>query len=73
MNRTIALGGLVAVFGFLPAAATAAPPPIQCGIVSCTYPVERKVEAVRDCLEGAGVAIREVLEGTPQPQECSLG
>jgi hypothetical protein len=72
------------VLGFVTAVAVAAPaqaaevPPINCGIVSCTYPIERKLEeinestqGVRDCVEGAQRAIAYILQGTPQPQECS--
>lgn len=48
-------------------------PEISCGIVSCTYQIERKVDTVKECVEGAVRAVEYALQGTPQPQECSLG
>ena len=58
-------------------------PVINCGIVSCTYPIERKVEFVsetvnaeladvRECVENTIGAIENVLQGTPQPATCDL-
>lgn len=72
MRRTaIALGvaGLLAI-GSTPASAEV--PPINCGIVSCTYQVEQAVEGAQECVDGAKRAVRYMLQGTPQPQECSL-
>jgi hypothetical protein len=78
VKRTV-LGLTTAALIALPA--TAAPagaaqlpdiPPINCGIVSCTYQIERKVDSVKECVDGAVVAVRYILQGTPQPQECSL-
>ena len=75
--RRVVLGLLMSVAVAAPAQASEIPP-INCGIVSCTYPIERKLEqinestqGVRDCVEGAGRAIAYILQGTPQPQECS--
>lgn len=73
MKRTIVLAGVFGALAFVPTAGAAAVPPINCGIVSCTYPVEKKVEAVQGCVDGAVVAIREIVQGTPQPQMCNLG
>ena len=47
-------------------------PEVNCGIVSCTYVLEQRVEGVEECVEGAKRAIRYIVQGTPQPQECSL-
>ena len=58
-------------------------PVINCGIVSCTYPIEQKVEFVTDtveqesadvqeCVDNTIGAIRNVLQGTPQPAVCNL-
>ena len=58
-------------------------PPINCGIVSCTYPIEKKIEFVNDtvnqessdiqeCVENTFGAIRNILQGTPQPAVCNL-
>lgn len=56
-----------------PAPAAGVPvPEIHCGIVSCTYFIEQEVEGVQECVDGAVRAVRYVLQGTPQPQECSL-
>ena len=73
--RKIALTLSAAAFLALPVAAAPAAeiPEINCGIVSCTYPVEQRLEGVRECVEGAVRAVEYVLQGTPQPQECSLG
>ena len=49
-------------------ASSAEVPPIQCDPASCTY----KVDQARECVDGAIVAIRYALQGTPQPQECNL-
>jgi hypothetical protein len=63
----------------LASAATAAPanawepPVINCGIVSCTYPIERKLDTVDECVKNTVHAVELVLQGTPQPQECSIG
>ena len=75
--RRIAIGMFVAAAG---AAGTAAPapaaeiPPINCGIVSCTERIERAVEStegIQECAEGAVRAVEYILQGTPQPQECT--
>jgi hypothetical protein len=54
-------------------------PEINCGIVSCTYQLERAIDnataatdGVKECVAGAGRAVGYILQGTPQPQECSL-
>jgi hypothetical protein len=71
------------VLGLSLSVAVAAPaqgavPPPNCGIVSCTYPIERKLEEIngatqgaRDCVDAARGAIANFLQGTPQPGECS--
>lgn len=49
-------------------------PPIHCDPVACTEPVDRlleRTEGAQDCVEGAVRAVRYILQGTPQPQECS--
>jgi hypothetical protein len=48
-------------------------PEINCGIVSCTYVIEQRVDGVKECVEGAVRGVQYILQGTPQPQECSLG
>ena len=60
-----------------PAAAEIRPlPEIQCGIVSCTYPIEQKIEYVRDsaqtCVDNTAAAIENVVAGTPQPTTCAI-
>ena len=64
-----------AAFLALPVASAPAAdiPDINCGIVSCTYQIEQRVETVRECVDGAVRAVEYALQGTPQPQECSLG
>jgi acid phosphatase class B len=64
-----------------PASAAAGPeiPEINCGIVSCTYVLEQRVEwvrekvaAVADCATGTVGATIAALNGLPQPYDCSL-
>jgi hypothetical protein len=73
--RKIAITMSAAAFLALPAAAAPAAeiPEINCGIVSCTYPIERKLDTVKECVDGAVRAVEYALQGTPQPQECRLG
>lgn len=73
--KRIVLGVATAALLVVPAGSAPAAeiPEINCGIVSCTYPVERQVETIEECVEGTKRAIAYVLQGTPQPQECSLG
>jgi hypothetical protein len=67
--RSLILAGVTAVALAVPAVASSAEvPPIQCDPASCTY----KVDQARECVDGAIVAIRYALQGTPQPQECNL-
>jgi hypothetical protein len=54
-------------------------PPINCGIVSCTYPIERAIErategteGVRECVDNGVGAVRNILQGTPQPGVCNV-
>jgi hypothetical protein len=75
--RRVVLGLSMSVAVAMPAQA-AAPPPPNCGIVSCTYPIERKLEEIngatqgaRDCVEAAKGSLANFLQGTPQPGECS--
>ena len=53
-------------------------PPINCGIVSCTYPVDRLIdrategtEGIRECVNAAVGAVGNILQGTPQPGVCN--
>ena len=76
--KKLALTLSAAAFLALPVAAAPAAeipdiPDINCGIVSCTYFLEQRVETVRECVDGAVRGVEYVLQGTPQPQECSLG
>jgi hypothetical protein len=74
MRRILILAGTAAALTAGTGSATAAEvPPINCDPAACTYPIEKKVDAVQDCVEGAKRAIANILQGTPQPQECSLG
>ena len=84
--RRVVLSLAVGVAVVVPASSASAMqeiPPINCGIVSCTEPIERKVEFVadtvnqestdiRECVENTVGAIRNVLQGTPQPATCDL-
>jgi hypothetical protein len=38
--------------------------------VSCTYPIERQVDRVEDCVAAAEYAVRGIVNGTPQPGAC---
>ena len=74
--KKIALTVSAAAFLALPVASAQAAdiPDINCGIVSCTYPVEKRVETVKECVDGAVVAVGQIIQGiTPEMQECSLG
>jgi hypothetical protein len=74
MKKLVLLVTTAAVLAVPAAPAPAADiPEINCGIVSCTYQVERKVDGLKECAEGAVRAVEYALQGTPQPQECSLG
>ena len=67
--RRVVMGLAAAVAIAVPATATAAEiPPINCGIVSCTYQLDKAEKCVQN---GVG-AIRNTLQGTPQPGECDL-
>ena len=79
--RRIVLAGVLTVGLAVPATAGATTniPPINCGIVSCTYPIERAIdeatagtEGIRECVANTVVAIRNVLQGTPQPAVCNV-
>ncbi len=72
--RKLALIVSAAAFLALPAAAAPAAdiPDVNCGIVSCTYVIEQRVETVKECVDGAVRGVEYALQGTPQPQECSL-
>ena len=84
--RRVVLGLAVTAAVVLPASTAGAMqelPVINCGIVSCTYPIEQKVEFVtdtvdqettdvRECVENTIGAIRNILQGTPQPAYCPL-
>ncbi len=80
MKKLILLSA--AAFLALPAAAAPAAgipevpevPEVNCGIVSCTYPVEKRLDTVKECVDGAVVAVGQMLEGiTPEMQDCRLG
>ena len=69
----------VAVAVAVPSSASASdikPPDINCGIVSCTYKYEEMVRDAKDsvdqCVDGAVRAVGYIIQGTPQPQECSI-
>ena len=66
--------GVTAAALFAAVPATAAPaseiPEINCGIVSCTYPIDRKVDQVEDCVEAIEYGLRNLINGTPQPGAC---
>ena len=54
-------------------------PDINCGIVSCTYPVEKKIEAVNetvgnvvDCATGTVEAYWQAINGYPQMYYCAI-
>ncbi len=72
--KKIGLVMSAAAFLALPAASASAAdiPDINCGIVSCTYVLEQRVEGVKECVDGTVRAVEYALQGTPQPQECSL-
>ena len=75
--KKIAITVTAAAFLALPVAAAPAAeipdiPDVNCGIVSCTYVIEKRVETVEECVDGAVRAVEYALQGTPQPQECSL-
>lgn len=66
--------------GAAPASAAAGPdiPPVNCGIVSCTYFIEKRIEdanaateGVRECVENGIGALQNWLQGTPQPGVCN--
>ena len=74
--RKITLIVSAAAFLALPVASASAAdiPDVNCGIVSCTYPVEKRVETVKECVDGAVAATQQILQGiTPEMQECSIG
>jgi hypothetical protein len=72
--KKIVLAALIALPAMTAAPANAwEPPDLNCGIVSCTYQIERKVETVRECVDGAVRGVGYILQGTPQPQECNVG
>ena len=74
--KKLALIVSAAAFLALPAASAQAAdiPDVNCGIVSCTYQVEKRVEGAKECVEGAVVAVGQMLQGiTPEMQDCSLG
>ncbi len=79
--RRILIGLVVAAFAALPAATAGAAnvPPINCGIVSCTYPVDRLIDrltegnpGLEECIDNTLGAVRNVLQGTPQPATCDI-
>jgi hypothetical protein len=56
------------------AGATREIPPPQCDPAACPNPVEiveERTQGARDCVSGAITAIRYIIQGTPQPQECN--
>ena len=71
--KKVVLGVTVAAL-FATVPATAAPaseiPEINCGIVSCTYPIDRQVDRVQECVAAAEYGLRNFLNGTPQPGAC---
>jgi hypothetical protein len=79
MKRMFVIATVVAGLSVPVAPAVAlGPPEINCGIVSCTYQIERKVEEVRgatsgveECVQNGIGAVRNWLQGTPQPGVCN--
>lgn len=82
MKKLVLAVSAAAMFA-IPAAPAAAwePPYINCGIVSCTEQVERKVEFTQEtaggivedavaCVKGTVGAIENALNGYPQPYAC---
>jgi hypothetical protein len=68
MKRAVLLFAVLAV-GALPAAASATSvsiPPPHCDPAACPNPVE----GVSECVDNAITAVRYIVQGTPQPQEC---
>lgn len=79
MKRVCVVAASVAAL-MVPAAPAAAydPPEINCGIVSCTYKVEQAIEQARgatggveECVQNGVGALRNWLQGTPQPGVCN--
>jgi hypothetical protein len=79
--RRILLAGVLTAGLVVPASTSASVPipPINCGIVSCTYPVDRLVdratggtEDIQECVRNTEGAIRNLLQGTPQPAVCNV-
>ena len=69
MRRTVVTLTTCAALAALPsgaASASVAIPPPHCDPAACPNPVE----GIQDCVDGAVTAIRYILQGTPQPQEC---
>jgi hypothetical protein len=82
MNLRLTLAASVAALAVAAPASTASAsasadvrplPDINCGIVSCTYQVERIVDSASHCVDGAVRFVEYAINSTPQPQECSLG
>ncbi len=79
MNLRLTLAASVAALAVAVPASTASAadvrplPDINCGIVSCTYQVERIVDSASHCVDGAVRFVEYAINSTPQPQECSLG
>lgn len=72
------LVGMVLAVGVAAPAQAADIPDINCGIVSCTYAIEQKLDEVAAATEGTEACVRgglraigQALQGTPQPAECS--
>ena len=77
--RKLALAVSAAALLAVPAAPAPAAeiPEINCGIVSCTYQIERKIDEAReqtgpivDCVVGTVHAIENAIAGYPQPYAC---
>ena len=71
--KKVVLGTTTAALVALPATAAPAAGILEpnCGIVSCTYLIEQKIDNVQECVDGAKRAVVYIIQGTPQPQECS--
>ena len=79
MRRAV-LGLTVTAIVALPTASAPASdiPPINCGIVSCTYAIERAIdnatagtEGLQECIANTAAAVRGIINGTPQPAYCT--
>ena len=80
MRRGLVVGALAALASLGSAASAAAiQDPPHCDPMACPDPVaivqetaDEATDGPKECVDGAIRAIRYIVQGTPQPQECSL-